>query len=120
LEGSILVEGATGVTNKLLAADVDGILTFGDDEWCGGDMEWVDEGDGILVDCTCFNKVAMSRLFIIFRGNDLARFGAKCSNIASSFIMSIRFALFKSSPCSWREIKIIFTKKVLKSLIYHG
>lgn len=40
LEGSILVEGATGViTNKLLAADVDGIATFGDDELCGGDME---------------------------------------------------------------------------------
>lgn len=101
MEGSILVEGATGVTNKLLAADVDGIPMFGDDAWWGGDMECVEDGDGIFVDCTCFNSVAMSRLFIIFRGNDLARFGAKCSSIASSFIMSIKFAPFKSSFCSY-------------------
>ena len=56
MEGSILVEGkvaaaATGVTNKLLAADVEGIAPmFGDDVRCGGDIEWVEDGDGILVD----------------------------------------------------------------------
>lgn len=100
-EGSILVddngsEGATGVTNKL--DDVDGMLIFGGGDECGGDIECADDGDGIFVlDCTCFNKFATSRLFIILRGNVFARFGAKCSSIASSFIISIKLAPFMSS-----------------------
>lgn len=108
-EGSIqLVEGATGVTSKL---DVDGIgILFGDVCDCsgivgGGDIECVDDGDDFVDECTCFNKFATSRLFIIFRGNDFARLGAKCSNIASSFIMSIKLAPFMSSFCNWKDDK---------------
>lgn len=107
LDGSRLVEGAataTGVTIKLIlfdAVDVDGIATLGEIEWWGGDIEWFDRGEGILEwTCTCFRSEAISRLFIILRGKDLAKFGAKWSNIASSFIISIKFALFKSSFCN--------------------
>ena len=78
---SILVDGATGVTSKLDADDVEGIgiWWFGDvDMWGigGGDIEWDDDGDGSLwfvFDCTCFNRCATSRLFIIFLEYDFTR-----------------------------------------------
>lgn len=51
LEVSILVDAATGVTNKLDAVDVDGISIFGGDVECGrdGEIECADDGDGIFV-----------------------------------------------------------------------
>lgn len=106
---SILVDGATGVTS-IVDADDDvegiGIWWFGDvDMWGigGGDIEWDDDGDGILwfvLDWTCFNRCATSRLFIIFLEYVLERFGAKCSSIASLLIMSIKFDPFISSFCN--------------------
>jgi hypothetical protein len=90
----------------LEADEVDGSGMLGDCECSvgsdgGGDIEWLEEGEDLVDDCTCFSRLATSRLFIILRGNDFARF--ICSSIASSLIMSIKLAPFMSSFCSCKR-----------------